>query len=402
MPDAGQSINGPRSLNLFVTISAQLSKHTFPLFDQRDNLYSHQVDVIYQGEIGNVVVRGTIPNSVDGTFYRVGPLSGHGVVSAFRIHKGQVDFKIRYIKNDRYKVERNRKQSLWKDTTGMDPYGNQTSSPTFTAHPKIDPHTDHLVTWGIDYAKSEIISFSVDRQGIVRNEHRVQRSIPGLVHDIAITENWIIFCLWPTSFNPSPKPGETHAVWDTDRPALFYMVHTAGGWEEGGKIYFEGTWPRTVLFPFWSTVNGQKNPPKKTYVDLVRLEIDTMQLTNTEIPDPVTLKGPPNNKYIFKGLNATTMLIKSTGKLEEPVFIPWSNTSLEGDSYNPIAVIELLLRMRAQVYGNWVDARELNDRALVEPPPLHHMSYKHGPAPPATTEEQRVPLARRNELGAKA
>ncbi|KAJ0130686.1 L-tryptophan decarboxylase [Fusarium oxysporum f. sp. albedinis] len=43
------------------------------------------------------------------------PLSGHGVVSAFRIHKGQVDFKIRYIKNDRYKVERNRKQSLWKD-----------------------------------------------------------------------------------------------------------------------------------------------------------------------------------------------------------------------------------------------------------------------------------------------
>lgn len=509
-----------------------------------EDLGGHDIPIRLEGEIGDVMVRGTIPDSVDGTFYRVGsdhftptlsghsPLSGHGVVSAFRIHKGQVDFKIRYVKNDRYKVERNKKQSLWKDvqdhplaqhpciravlsttsntnvvywagkllalqemdppyamdpdtleTTGLDPYGNQISSPTFTAHPKIDPHADHLVTWGIDHAKNEIISYSVDRQGIVRNEHRFQRSIPGLVHDVAITDNWIVFCQWPTSFNPSPKPGETHATWDTERPAVFYvtprrpeqplagsgwkpyehrlythpfnseMVHTAGAWEEGDKIYFEGTWPRTVLFPFWSTSDGQKNPPKQTNVDLVRLEIDIKQPTETSIPDPVTLvdapnefcrideryyckkydhifmniyyseeKGPLGDKHVFEGLNATAMLVKSTGKLEvyypgpqcrcqEPVFISRSDDSPEGDGYiifavdrfefnltnlvildtkdfqNPVAVIELPIRTRAQIHGNWVDARELNGRALVEPPPLHHMSYRHSPAQPTTSEE---------------
>ncbi|EWZ86344.1 hypothetical protein BFJ63_vAg15567 [Fusarium oxysporum f. sp. narcissi] len=68
-----------------------------------------------EGEIGDVMVRGTIPDSIDGTFYRVAgdhvapvpekhsPLEGHGAVSAFRIHKGHVDFKIRYVQNDRYK-----------------------------------------------------------------------------------------------------------------------------------------------------------------------------------------------------------------------------------------------------------------------------------------------------------
>ncbi|RKK20839.1 hypothetical protein BFJ68_g1357 [Fusarium oxysporum] len=127
------------------------------------------------------------------------------------------------------------------------------------------------------------------------NEYLVQRStgIPGLVYGIAITENWILFCQWSNSFNPSPKPGETHAVRDSDHPAVFYVtprrpeqplqssewkpywhrlythpfnsevVHTAGAWEERGKIYFEGTWPRTVLFPFSSIFDGQKKPPKE-------------------------------------------------------------------------------------------------------------------------------------------
>ncbi|KAK7214213.1 hypothetical protein V2G26_021391 [Clonostachys chloroleuca] len=119
-------------------------------------------------------------------------------------------------------------------------------------------------------------------------------------------------------------------------------------------------------------------------------------------------KGPLGDKHVFEGLNATAMLVKSTGKLEvyypgpqcrcqEPVFIPRSDDSPEGDGYiifavdrfefnltnlvildtkdfqNPVAVIELPIRTRAQIHGNWVDARELNGRALVEPPPPPHV-----------------------------
>ncbi|KAH8745894.1 lignostilbene dioxygenase family protein [Diaporthe sp. PMI_573] len=498
------------------------------------DLGGHDMPIRLEGEIGDVVVRGTIPKTFEGTFYRVAqdqftppvdgapnPLLGHGVVSAFRIHNGQVDFKIRYVQSDRYKVERNNRKTLWPatiqdplkqhpciravlastsntnvivwagkllalqemdppyamdadtlETTGVDPFGNQIISPTFTAHPKIDQNVDELVTWGIDHFKNQVISYSIDRQGVVKNEHRIQRDIPGLIHDIAITENWLVFCQWPTSFNRTP--GEQPTIWDTSREAIFIVsprrpdhplegsgwkpyehrvykhhfnseiVHTAGAWEEGGKIFFEGTWPHDVLFPFWPKSNGQK-PAEKTVVDLVRLEIVTNEPTNTFIPDPVTLVDIPNefprideryyckkydhvfmnvyysekekhlvNKHVFEGLNATAMLIKSTGELkiyypgpncrcQEPVFIPRSDDAPEGDGHvifavdrldqkvanlvildtkdfeKPVAVIELPLRLRAQIHGNWVDAKELSGRPLVAPPPLHHMAWKHRP-----------------------
>ncbi|KAE8317669.1 carotenoid oxygenase [Aspergillus transmontanensis] len=502
-----------------------------------EDLGGYDMPIRLEGEIGDVMVRGTIPDSIDGTFYRVGsdhftptlpghsPLLGHGVVSAFRIHKGQVDFKIRYVQNDRYKLERNLKESVWGDmrdhplsqhpcvkavltstsntnviywagrllalqemdppyamdpdtleTTGVDPFGNQILSPTFTAHPKIDSNVNELVTWGIDHHANEIISYSIDRHGIVKNEHRIKRAIGGLIHDIAMTENWIVFCQWPTSF----VDGTT--AWDTSRPAIFVVaprhpehpvegsgwepyehrmythyfnseiVHTAGAWEEGGKIFFEGTWPHDSLFPFWPKTDGKK-PSEKTVVDLVRLEIDVRQPSNTKIPDPVTLVDIPNefpriderfycrkydhifmniyyaetekslvNKHVFEGLNATAMLTKSTGELkvyypgpncrcQEPVFIPRSDSAAEGDGHvifavdrldinltnlvildtkdfeHPVAVIELPLRMRAQIHGNWVDARELNGQPLVVPPPLHHMTWKHRPG-------QSVPTGR--------
>lgn len=506
------------------------------------DLGGYDMPIRLEGEIGDVMVRGTIPDSINGTFYRVAsdnftptlpghsPLNGHGVVSAFRIHKGQVDFKIRYVQSDRYKVERNKKQSIWADvgdhplsqhpcvkavlettnntnviywagrllalgeagppyamdpdtleTTGVDPFGDQILSPTFTAHPKIDPHVHQLVTWGLSHDMNELISYSVDRHGVVKNEHRIHRPVPGSVHDIAMTENWIVFCQWPNGPNFNKKPGESNLVWDTSRPAVFIVtprrpeqplegsgwkpyehrvythyvnseiVHTAGAWEEAGKIFFEGTWPHDSIFPFWSRTDGRK-PLEKTVVDLVRLEIDVSQPSNTEIPDPVTLVDIPNefpriderfyckkydhvfmnvyysetekhliNKHIFEGLNATAMLVKSTGELkvyypgshcrcQEPVFIPRTDDAPEGDGYvifavdrldinltnvvildtkdfeNPVAVIELPIRMRVQIHGNWVDARELNDQHLVAPPPLHHMSWRQRPGPEGPPE----------------
>ncbi|EKG22318.1 Carotenoid oxygenase [Macrophomina phaseolina MS6] len=376
------------------------------------------------------------------------------------------------------------------ETTGNDPFGNQIVTPAFTAHPKIDPHTDELVTWGLDHTRMELVSYSIDRQGTVKNEHRIRRSGQGLVHDIAMTENWIVFCQWPTSYNADGKSGETTVVWDLSQPAVFIVsprrpdrplegsgwkpyehrtysyhlhseiVHTAGAWEEGGKIYFEGTWPHDTLFPFW-TRSDRTAAPEKTVVDLVRLEIDPDQPTDTEIPDPVVLVDIPNefpriderfhckkydhifmnvyyseteksliNKHVFEGLTATAMLIKSTGELkiyypgpqcrcQEPLFIPRSDDAPEGDGYvifavdrldinltnvvildtkdfeHPVAVIELPIRMRAQIHGNWVDARELNGKPLVVDPPLNHMSWRHNAAPPpapiSKTGSQKTP-----------
>ncbi|GKT54368.1 lignostilbene dioxygenase family protein [Colletotrichum tofieldiae] len=495
-----------------------------------EDLGGFDMPIRLEGEIGDVMVRGTIPDNIDGTFYRVAgdhftptpkshsPLDGHGAVSAFRIHKGQVDFKIRYVQNDRYKVERNRKRSFFVDiqghpmrnhpcvravmeqtsninvvhwagklhalneggqawtmdpdtldTTGSNPYGNQvSSSATFTGHPKIDQGVDELITWGFSFDFRELISYSITRQGEVKNLHRILPKVVGPIHDVAITDNWLVFCQWPVSpSDPKEDVGKTRLLWDTERPTTFIVaprrpdqplagsgwkpyefrtythssnseiVHTGGAWEENGKVFFEGTWPNNPLFPFWGT-KQQKPTSDTTVVDFVRFEIDVTQPDQAVIADPTVLVDIPNEfprideryyckphdhvfmnvfysskkeplrtEHIFQGLNATAMLNKRTNELkvyspgphcrcQEPVFVPRSDDSSEGDGYiifavdrldinltnlvildtkdfeNPIAVIELPLRMRAQVHGNWVDARELSGQPLVPNPLLNN------------------------------
>ncbi|SCO78536.1 probable lignostilbene-alpha,beta-dioxygenase and related enzymes [Fusarium oxysporum] len=497
-----------------------------------------------EGEIGDVMVRGTIPDSIDGTFYRVAgdhvtpvpekhsPLEGHGAVSAFRIHKGHVDFKIRYVQNDRYKVERANRKSMFVDivghpmenhpcvravteqtsninvihwggrllalneigqawtmdadtleTTGVNPYGNQVfQSSTFSAHPKIDQNVDELVTWGFGSKFEELVSYSVTRQGEVKNLHRIMRSISGTIHDVAITENWLVFCQWPTI--PSRKAGTSRLVWDTSLPTVFIVsprrpdkplagsgwkpyehriythnsnteiVHTGGAWEENGKIIFEGTWPnqpKSSWFNWWDQKEqgpDQKagfirdSRPENTVVEYVRFEIDATKPDWTELADPAVLVSIPNefpriderfyckpHEYVFmnivhadpdmphdpthvyRSLNATAMLNKRTGEMkvyspgphcrcQEPAFIPRSDNAPEGDGHiifavdrldinltnivildtkdfeHPVAVIELPMRMRAQVHGNWVDAKELSGKMLVPTPPLNHMAWR--------------------------
>ncbi|CAI7677020.1 unnamed protein product [Penicillium pancosmium] len=515
-----------------------------------EDLGGYDIPIRLEGEIGDVIVRGAIPNFIDGTFYRVGsdhftptldghsPLDGHGTVSAFRIHKGRVDFKIRYVQTDRYKIERQQRQSFWAqilnnplgnhpciravlaqssntnvlywagrllalredgpayaldpdtlETNGVDPFGNQIITPAFTAHPKIDPNIEELVTWGI-WKGSDIVSYSIDRQGIVKNEHHIKPPRPTSSHDIAMTENWIVFCIWPSQFNFDGKPGDPSVAWNVDLPATFIVaprrpdqplagsgwkpyesrvyyhpvnsavIHTAGAWEEGNKIFFEGTYPRDNLFPFWARA-GKREPLEKTVVELVRFEINTNSPTDTEVPDPTVLVEIPNEfpriderffcknydyifmnvyqpesdgaeltKHVFSNLNATAMLNKRTGELkiyspgphcrcQEPVFIPRSDDAPEGDGYvifavdrmdinlsnvvimdtrdfeHPVAVIELPMRMRAQIHGSWVDARELNGRPLVVDPPLHNMVWRHEPSPagPGTLPDMMIALA---------
>ncbi|EMD86843.1 hypothetical protein COCHEDRAFT_1034086 [Bipolaris maydis C5] len=288
----------------------------------------------------------------------------------------------------------------------------------------------------LDFSNKKITSFSIDRNGVVDNQQMVKQTLLGAVHDIAITGNWIVFCQWPVSLNENGKPGKSEVVWDTERPAMFIvtpshpeapleglgwkpyeqriythpynseMVHTEGAWEVDGKIYFEGTWPHHAIFSFWSNEDGSPHAIE-TWNDLVRIEIDPSQPTETQISDPFVLVGIPNE---FCRIDER-FHCRPTGELkiyypgdqcrcQEPLLIPRSDNAPEGDGYvifavnrldvnltniaildtndfeTPVAAIELPIRMRAQIHGNWVDARELSGKPLVAPTQLHHMNYK--------------------------
>lgn len=387
-----------------------------------------------EGEIGDLVVLGDIPKEIDGTFYRIMcdpfvppdpnnvPIDGDGNVSAFRIRDGRVDMKMRYIETERYKLERKANRALfglyrnpfthhpcvraavdstantnlvlWAnhllalkegalpysldpntlDTLAYDPFGDQVEAKTFTAHPKVDPLTDELVVFGYEakgLATRDIVIYALDRNGEKRDEQWIQSPWCALIHDCAITPNWIILVLWPFEANIARmKAGKHHWAYDYSLAATFIAVprrkttklpegwkegeyrvyewkncmpiHTAGAWEtDDGKIYLETSRVHDNAFPFFPPDDGRQ-PPPNTKADFVRWEIDLSQPSGSKVSDPFVVLDLPSEfpriderfmtkkyhyvllnaflpeksdgaKNLFHGLNALAMHDNKTG-----------------------------------------------------------------------------------------
>ncbi|KAK2616782.1 transcriptional regulatory protein rco1 [Conoideocrella luteorostrata] len=339
-----------------------------------------------EGEIGDLVVLGKIPKEIDGTFYRVMsdpfvppnpknvPLDGDGSISAFRIRNGRVDMKMKYIETERYKLERQASKALfglyrnpfthhpcvraavdstantnlvyWSkhllalkevalpysidpdslDTLCYDPFGDQISSKTFTAHPKVDPYTNELVVFGYEakgLATKDIVIYALDKDGKKHDEQWIKSPWCAFIHDCIITTNWLVLVLWPFEANIARmKAGKHHWAWDYNLPATFIVVprrshtvvpagwkpgehrvyswkncmpiHTAGGWEAAdGKLYLESSRVHDNAFPFFPPDDGRM-PAEDAKADFVRWEIDLNQPNGSKIPDPVVILDVPS------------------------------------------------------------------------------------------------------------
>lgn len=83
------------------------------------------------------MIRGTIPPQIDGTFYRVMPdtvwaprceddifINGDGAIDAVRIRDGHADFKQRYVRSEKFLLERAARKALfgqWRNIWTDDP-----------------------------------------------------------------------------------------------------------------------------------------------------------------------------------------------------------------------------------------------------------------------------------------
>ena len=74
----------------------------------------------------NLEVIGVIPPEIDGAFFRAVPdpavppkfdddiiLSGDGMIASFDISDGKVDYAIRYVETERYRLERDARRALF-------------------------------------------------------------------------------------------------------------------------------------------------------------------------------------------------------------------------------------------------------------------------------------------------
>src|SRR5690606_9720969 len=81
------------------------------------------------------------------------------------------------------------------ETGGAYDFGGSYKAPTFTAHPKVDGRTGEMVTYGYEaegLATNAIWIYTIDRTGKVTSERKIKAPYLSMVHDIAISQNYIL------------------------------------------------------------------------------------------------------------------------------------------------------------------------------------------------------------------
>jgi carotenoid cleavage dioxygenase-like enzyme len=216
----------------------------------------------FESDLVGLEVEGNLPMGLNGTFYRVGGdphfvpfaphllIDGDGMVTALRVANGEASVKSRWVRNQRFELERAAGRALfgsyrnpysdlpeakgcdrtlsntavlWHgkrfltlkedglpyemdpitlDTRGRHNFAGKVTSKTMIAHPKVDPETGELIFIGTA-AKGEttrdVASYVADSQGRITHEMWFEAPYGGIVHDMAATKNWTVVPMMPAT-----------------------------------------------------------------------------------------------------------------------------------------------------------------------------------------------------------
>ena len=242
------------------------------------------------GSPGQILLRGRWPAELRGRFYRNGPalmergperyhhwFDGDGMVQQFTIGDGQVSHRGRLVRTAKLKLEQQagrfvmsalgtqidggppsggpdvfnvantnaiehagRVLALWEGGSayGLDPKDLSTQGPItwrkdlqqvpFSAHPKVDA-SGHL--WNFGTSGAAIVAWHVDPQGALAGVQLGASPYPGgMVHDMAVTERYLVVPLPPVSFDfahPVVGDGPRHFVMQPGEPLRVLVMEKA-------------------------------------------------------------------------------------------------------------------------------------------------------------------------------
>ena len=251
------------------------------------------------------VVDGKVPSDLRGGFYAVGadpqfplapgniPFDGEGHVRLFRFGDGRVDYRSRYVRNERYLAQDKAGRALMpmyrnpalddpavkglnrgtanthvlnfqdkilalkedsppvaldlETLETVDPVftfgGHLPREQPFTAHPKICSHTGNIVGFGYEadgFGSKRIALFEVDKHtGRKVWSAHVDSPYVSLVHDCAVTEHFIALLVVPIAIDHEQmKRGGVHWSWDQNLSTYLGVVRRGGDgsdikWIEG-------------------------------------------------------------------------------------------------------------------------------------------------------------------------
>ncbi|PAN22125.1 hypothetical protein PAHAL_3G516600 [Panicum hallii] len=130
---------------------------------------------------------------------------------------------------------------------------------SFTAHPKVDPFTDEMFTFGYSHEPPYCTYRVITKDGAMLDPVPITIPESVMMHDFAITENFSIFMDLPLLFRPKEmvKNGEFIYKFDPTKKARFgilpryakddklirwfelpncFIFHNANAWEEGDEV----------------------------------------------------------------------------------------------------------------------------------------------------------------------
>jgi len=301
-----------------------------------------------------------VPTQLNGTFHRVHPdqqfppkfdddqfFNGDGMVTMFRFRGGKIDFKQRYIHTDKFKLERDAGKALFGayrnpltddesvkgrirgtantnvmvhagelyamkedspcflmdpltlESKGYTDFGGTLKTQTFCAHPKIDPKTGNFCGFG--YATKGLLTkdmcyFEIDPQGKVLFEIPFENKYYCMMHDFAVTEDYVVFHTIPivSSWERLEKR-LPHFGFDTSLPIYLGVLPRKGGtakdmrwftapncfgshvmnaFNDGTKIHFDIPEAKNNVFPFFPDVRGTPFDPIAGRPFLTRWTVD--------------------------------------------------------------------------------------------------------------------------------
>ncbi|MEL7028793.1 MAG: carotenoid oxygenase family protein, partial [Pseudomonadota bacterium] len=225
-------------------------------FSDNPYLQGHMAPIRMEVDAPDLIVEGDLPEDLNGIFYRNGPdllypprddayhwFDGDGMIFAFSFEDGRVHLRNRWVRTEKFDLEREAGRKLYGtfgnpmtsdpaigdtpyntanthvmahngrlfalmegspaveldphslDTIGSETFGGAAEGP-FAAHPKIDYANGEFITYGYQ-AKGpgtpDVRYNVIDRNSQVAHTVWFEAPYCSLLHDIFITENYVVF-----------------------------------------------------------------------------------------------------------------------------------------------------------------------------------------------------------------
>jgi len=204
------------------------------------------------------------------------------------------------------------------ETIGSYDFGGKLRSDTVSAHVRIDPDSGEMFSFGYEadgLASTKVSYFIVDRDGELAREQWFDVPYCGLMHDFAITENYALFPVYPTTCDAERvKAGGDHWVHELERESWLGVVprygdvkdmrwfrgpkgvscfHIVNAFEDAeGRIHMDQCLADVNLFPFIQRASGLNVSPAKANARLGRWTVDPGSGADSVVE---TVIGPPGD-----------------------------------------------------------------------------------------------------------